>query len=130
MRIMFDSIVLLNVLCDNNPKYKQFLEMILLDHSLLLPLCVVNEIKCSIKSCCPDKLNDIDTFLRSADYELIYSSESSVCDSGAAHVHNELLLQSALDSNADFLITDNMEEKTTHGGLKIMTLDSFIDKYM
>jgi len=134
MKIMLDTNILFSVYYGGKV-VRHFVEYIN-DHpklQLFLPVYAINELKNSIGKKYSELSNQVDNFLDSLNYTPIPISDEPPPEhlNQIRDAKDIPILQAALDSNADILITGDKDfDDVTFENTKIMTMSKFINEHI
>ena len=131
MRVMVDTNILFSTIFFKNGQAAKAFIHCLSNHELLISTYVINELKQVIKKKKPEKLSDIDTFLKKLSFELAYTPDN--IEGGLFSIRDPKdypILYTAIIENVDVLISGDMDFKdtdVTHP--EILTPQEFLEKY-
>lgn len=110
MRVILDTNVLVSAIVFKSKTINNTLECILCDHKLVLPSCVVDELKQVITRKFADRLKDLDEFLIALPYEYVYTPD--VMKKDLFVIRDSLdypVLYTAIIEDVDILVTGDKD---------------------
>ena len=110
MRVILDTNVLVSAIVFKSKTINNTLECILCDHKLVLPSCVVDELKQVITRKFADRLKDLDEFLTALPYEYVYTPD--VMKKDLFVIRDSLdypVLYTAIIEDVDILVTGDKD---------------------
>lgn len=133
MRIMLDTNVLFSAFLFPNSVCDRLVRECAKIHTILIPTAVVTEMVSVVRRKAPARLSDIDEFLVSFPYDLIYSP-TEIDASALFHIRDKndyKILQSAIVAEADVLVTGDKD----FDGIELETLErhtprSFMERFL
>lgn len=132
MRIMFDTNILISMLFFPSAQFQQILDYISKNHRLVLSSFVIDELFSVTERKFPTKKQDVDSFLSSLAYELVYTPYHMPGNLFKIRDINDYpVLYTAIVESIDIFITGdkdflNVDIKTP----EIMTPIEFTEKYL
>ena len=128
---MVDTNILFSTIFFKNGQAAKAFIHCLSNHELVISTYVINELKQVIKKKKPEKLSDIDTFLKKLSFELAYTPDN--IEGGLFSIRDPKdypILYTAIIENVDILISGDKDFKdtdVTHP--EILTPQEFLEKY-
>jgi putative PIN family toxin of toxin-antitoxin system len=132
MRVMLDTNILISAFIFRSKRFYAVIDNIVSRHELVLPSYIVNELRDVVARKFPNRVNDLDEFLTTLSFTLLYSPK--LIPSGLFEIRDisdAPIIYTAIIEGVDVLITgdkdfDDMEVEMP----VIMTVAEFESEYM
>ncbi|MEG9430325.1 MAG: putative toxin-antitoxin system toxin component, PIN family [Christensenellaceae bacterium] len=131
MRVLIDTNILFSAIAFPNGAAAQAFSKCILEHDLVIPTYVIDELKDVFRRKFPDFVSNVDKFLEKLSFELVYTPDN-ISDK-TAEIRDEKdypILYSAIIEDVDVLLTGDKDFKAVNiEKPKILTPAEFLKSF-